>query len=268
MSPTPAQQIADVISALASVIWPISILVLVVVFRAPIRRLIGETKRLKTAGLEVEFQEHAQEVLNELSDSGLRVEPLEPAEQRLLGGLSKTNPRLAINLAWSRVRDASSRAAAAVGISSHITVRRIERLRQKGLATDDIVDLARTLKAMESAVASKPDIDPPRDFVEAFIAAALSLSRWLDDSARNIRNVAASPYCQVLSSTVRRPTSTVRRPTSTVRRPTSTVRRPFLRTSLLDRRASSTLRSQIRQTSRVPVQRRGGATYLRTNPTP
>ena len=194
MSPTPAQQIADVISALASVAWPISIVVLLIVFRAPIRRLIGDAKRLKTAGVEVEFQEHTREVLDELSDSGLRLEPLEPAEQRLLGELSKTNSRLAINLAWSRVRDTSSRAAAAVGVSSQITVRRIERLRQKGLATDDIVNLAQTLKAMESAVASQPDIDPPRDFAEAFTAAALSLSRWLEDSARNIHSGAASPY--------------------------------------------------------------------------
>jgi len=194
MSPTPAQQIADVISALASVAWPISLVVLLLIFRAPIRRLIGDTKRLKTAGVEVEFQEHAQEVLNELSDSGLQLEPLEPAEQRLLSELSKTNPRLAINLAWSRVRDTSSRAAAAIGVSSQITVRRIERLRQKGFATDDIVDLARTLKAMEVTVASKPDIDPPRDFAEAFTVAALSLSRWLEDTARNIRTGVSVPY--------------------------------------------------------------------------
>jgi len=194
MSPTPAQQVADVISALASVAWPVSIVVLLIVFRAPIKRLIGDTKRLRTAGVEVEFQEHTQEVLNELSDSGLKLESLEPAEQRLLGELSKTNPRLAINLAWSRVRDTSSRAAAAVGISSQVTVRRIERLRQKGFATDDIVDLARTLKAMESAVTSKPDIDPPRDFADAFTAAALSLSRWLEDTTRSIRSGAISPY--------------------------------------------------------------------------
>lgn len=194
MTPTPAQQIADVISALASVAWPISIVVLLIAFRAPIRRLIGDTKRLKTAVVEVEFQEHTQEVLNELADSGLQLEPLEPAEQRLLGELSKTSPRLAINLAWSRVRDTSSRAAAALGVSSQVTVRRIERLRQKGFANDDIVSLARTLKAMELSVTSKPDVDPPRDFAEAFIAAALSLSRWLEESARNIRNGAAPPY--------------------------------------------------------------------------
>jgi hypothetical protein len=192
MTSTPTEQIADLVSALSKIAWPIAIVVLAIRFRPQISSLIGGIRRATGAGFEFEFQEQTREVLDDLSGSGLQIGP---AEQKLIGELSKTNPRLAINLAWARVRDSSSRAGVAVGVGSRSTVRRIERLGQKGFATEEIVNLARTLGAMESAVLSQPNVDPPRDFADAFSVAALSLARWLEDSVPGARQARwDSPY--------------------------------------------------------------------------
>ncbi len=160
---TATEQIAQLIDALAKIAWPLAIIILLFKFRVPLENLLSKTSRVKTAGLEVEFQERTRDVLDELSDARL---PPPPAEQTLLTELAKANPRLAINLSWARVRDTSAKLAATVGISSQVTVRRIERLARRGLATEEMVSLARTLKGTQPYPPSDypPSDYPPSDY--------------------------------------------------------------------------------------------------------
>ncbi len=188
---TATEQIAQLIDALAKIAWPLAIIILLFKFRVPLENLLSKTSRVKTAGLEVEFQERTRDVLDELSDARL---PPPPAEQTLLTELAKANPRLAINLSWARVRDTSAKLAATVGISSQVTVRRIERLARRGLATEEMVSLARTLKGTQTALLNQPGVEPPQDLAEAFAAGALSLAQWFEKSIPQAENGSLSPY--------------------------------------------------------------------------
>jgi hypothetical protein len=184
------EQIAELLNALAQIAWPICVLLALVIFRQPVTNLLSKASRVKAAGVELEFQERTQDVLDEISDARL---PLTSDEQTVLTELTQNKPRLAMNLAWSRVRDASARAAAAVGVSSQSTVRRIERLARRGFATEEIVSLAKTLKATHTAVMSELDVEPPRDLAEAFTAGALSVAQWFERTASRTGNVAVPP---------------------------------------------------------------------------
>jgi hypothetical protein len=178
--PTATEQTADLIDALSKIAWPLVLIIFILKFQGPLRNLLSKASRVKAAGVELEFEERTRDVLDELSDAQL---PLPPAEQTVLTELAKANPRLAINLSWARVRDASARLASAVGISSQVTVRRIERLARRGYATEEMVSLAKTLKGTQTAVVSQPDVEPPRDLAEAFVAGALSLAQWFEKNA-------------------------------------------------------------------------------------
>ena len=175
------EQIAVLTSAVGKILWPTTLVIFLLRYRDAIVSLLGQTRKLKgPGGLEVEFQERTQEVLDELSETRI---PLPPAEHNLLTELAQANPRLAINSSWARVRASSARAAAAVGISSQSTVRRIARLKAEGYATEEVVGLAQTLKSVQTTLLTHPDFEPPRDFAEAFALAALSLAQSFDKTA-------------------------------------------------------------------------------------
>jgi DNA-binding Lrp family transcriptional regulator len=183
------EQATALIGALAKIAWPLAVIIFLFKYQVPLGNLLDRITRVKAAGLEVEAQERTREVLDEYSDARL---PPPPADQTLLTELAKSNPRLAINLSWARVRDASAKLAAAVGISTQVTVRRIERLARRGYATEEMVSLARTLKGTQVAYLNQPNVEPPQDLAEAFAVAALSLAQWFEKRAPEVQDVSRS----------------------------------------------------------------------------
>lgn len=97
-------------SIIATLSWPITLLVLVVMLKKPISELIPLLRKLKYKELEMEFRDGVSELKVAAIESDLSVSVASPAvqnEESRLVKLANISPRAAIMEAWIHVENAA-----------------------------------------------------------------------------------------------------------------------------------------------------------------
>ena len=117
--------IASVIGSLA---WPAAIVILVLVVRAPLRRLVSELSRFRYGEVEIDFGREVQRLEDRARTAGLRL-PEKPAppetevrdSEKIIADAARLAgefPEPAVGLAWTAVEHELMQAVMRLGISA------------------------------------------------------------------------------------------------------------------------------------------------------
>lgn len=158
-------KVTDVIN-LAVLVWPAIVVLLVFLFRDPIKNLL---ERLKSQGLKAHSTSWRSKPLARRRPSPFRRLTTRPLR------LSLTKQRAshggpAVHQAWRSVRWAAERALPGSKRSGATTMDAVQRLHDQGLVDDNVVQLTLTLRGLYYEMKAEPEAltsTAAADFVEA-----------------------------------------------------------------------------------------------------
>ena len=167
---------ADVINLISALVWPAIVVLLVVLFRDPIKSLLGRLKSFETPGFKGAFNEPAEEALSKAE--AIAVPRAYDQATRTLINQTASQPWWAVHQAWRSVRWAAERGTPGLRGSDITTAQRVQRLHDEGLVDDDVVQLTLILRGLYYDMQGDPEALTPTaaaDFVEAASTLAQAL---------------------------------------------------------------------------------------------
>jgi len=178
-------------SVLSSIIWPATVMLVVILLRGPLVELIPLLKRLKVRDIEIEFGaglERAKAVAQIAIPQDMRVTDTESREQLGFDSVGSF-PRSAVLEAWIMLEDAAVRAIGARTNSTKLGwLRRKpnelpDSLTKLDLLDPDQVGLFKELRNLRNAAAHA--IEMPLTDVEAldYVTTAASMAKLLETKA-------------------------------------------------------------------------------------
>lgn len=172
------------IGAVASLAWPIVLLVAIFLFRRNIAERVGRLQSFKAAGAEMTFSDRADQLLRDSSDVVEIPEEEAPSpRQAFLLRLAATDPRAAIRQAWIMVRDAEMDLAEHMGISWTTSDSFARLLMKRELIDNQTPLLILNLRRLHYDIENHPEVDVAPSTAAAFVAAAGSVA----DAVSSIR---------------------------------------------------------------------------------
>lgn len=180
-APSEGKGWSDAASSIAgSLAWPITVIVALLIFRAPITRLISRLRTLKGAGMEVSTEEMIQD---ELPD---RAPPADAAEIDPWG-----SPIDTIVTSWVKVekavRDAVIRAnlnSGSTGAPYATVLSNADQLRKAGLIQPELRPLISDLARIRNQAIHSPEEPVSRAALKQFVANAEWAISMLDNVGR------------------------------------------------------------------------------------
>jgi hypothetical protein len=172
----PIMTAADVINLVSALVWPVIVVLLVLVFRDPIKSLLGRLKSFETPGFKGAFNEPAEEALGKAE--AIAVPRAHDQATQALINQTASQPWWAVHQAWRSARWAAERATPDLKGPSITTADRVHRLREEGLVDDQVVQLTLTLRGLYYDMKGEPDAltsTAAADFVEAASTLAQAL---------------------------------------------------------------------------------------------
>jgi hypothetical protein len=158
---------ADVIKLVSSLIWPAIVIVLALVFREPITSLLRRLKSIEAAGFKGAFNEPAEQALDKADAIGAPA-TYDSATQALIDQTA-SHPWWAVHQAWRAVRWAAAQATEELPASAN-TEERVQLLVNRGYASEDLLQLTRTLRGLYYDMKADPQLltsTAAADYVEA-----------------------------------------------------------------------------------------------------
>lgn len=154
-----------VASVVASLAWPVTVLITVVLLREPLSRLLTRTSKVKYKELEVDFEQELQQLEAKAQAIALKpkIEVATPekavTETTLLGQadqLSSELPQVSVALAWSAVEDSLLRAVMRLGVSPdypphNSAAKNAVLLQDQGLIDAQTVELLKSMRSLRNA---------------------------------------------------------------------------------------------------------------------
>ncbi len=175
-----------VLSVVKSIVWPITVIVIVVILRQPLGALIPFVQRLRFKDFEVEFGERVgeinEEVANEFPEESEAI--LADAEGSKLIRLAEVSPRAAVLDAWLTIELSAVKAAKRISddlpdsfIPVHKAVRIIE---SKGNVDRDMMGFLHELRELRNRAAHAPEFALSKESAVEYASSARTLARYLD----------------------------------------------------------------------------------------
>jgi hypothetical protein len=194
--------LADLITALASMAWPLVALVAVVLLRGEITGLLRGVRKLKAGGTEVEFASTLDDAMRAAAGvesdraSGMqeRVGELE-AHYARARQLARSSPRGAVVEAWIPIEGLVSELAARHGNGDHVRNRAQSlrnALRDSGPAGESTLALYDELRQLRNE-AVHAGVTPDTVQAVRFVDAAMGLALRLVSQATLARDQSVSP---------------------------------------------------------------------------
>jgi hypothetical protein len=166
----------DVINLVSVLVWPAIVVLLVFLFRDPIKNLLERMKSFEAPGFKGAFNEQAEQALGEAEAIAFPAAH-DQATQALINQTA-SQPWWAVHQAWRSVRWAAERALAGSKGSGTTTIDAVQRLHDQGRVDDSVVQLTLTLRGLYYDMKADPQTltsTAAADFVEA----AATLARVL-----------------------------------------------------------------------------------------
>jgi hypothetical protein len=164
----------EVVSLVTALIWPAIVLTLAIFYQGAIKDLLKRLKSAQVAGFKGAFDKSAEKALDK-ADTALRESNVadktvrDPATQLLINQTA-SQPSWAVHQAWRNIRDAALKATGAKGAELASTPERVDYLLNEGLVSQDVYELALTMRGLYDEVREEPGALTPTaasDFVEA-----------------------------------------------------------------------------------------------------
>lgn len=173
--------------------WPITVIILALLFRSELRGVFRRLSHLKYRDLEAKFEKGLREV--EENARGIlattdmpQIRP-QPHEYDRIIGLVEISPRAAITEAWREVELATAQAAAAAGIDVEGRIagtRHIQQLVQRELAPPTIIPVYNQLRRLRNRAAHGAEFEVDTAEAERFADLALGIAVELNRIADNL----------------------------------------------------------------------------------
>jgi hypothetical protein len=158
----------DVINLVSVLVWPAIVVLLVFLFRDPIKNLLERLKSFEAPGFKGAFNESAEQALGEAEAIAFPAAH-DQATQALINQTA-SQPWWAVHQAWRSVRWAAERASPGSKEPGTTTMDAVQRLHDQGLADDNVVQLTLTLRGLYYEMKAEPEAltsTAAADFVEA-----------------------------------------------------------------------------------------------------
>jgi hypothetical protein len=167
---------ADVINLVSALVWPAIVVLLVLIFRDPIKSLLGRLKSFETPRFKGTFNEPAEEALGKAE--AIAVPRAHDQATQALINQTASQPWWAVHQAWRSVRWAAERATPCLKGTDLTTADRVHRLLDDGVIDDGVVQLTLTLRGLYYEMKAEPEAltsTAAADFVEAASTLAQAL---------------------------------------------------------------------------------------------
>lgn len=168
--------LVELVSALA---WPITTIVVALLFRHELRQLAGRVSQLKYKDVEATFEKQLVEVEAEAARIPSPPEPelLEGPTAAAAEGLrriAEISPRAAVLEAWTMIETAAMQSGLATGSAMpRVTARSIMTfLRESGRLSEESLQLIEDLRRLRNRAAHLPDVAITVDEAERYLALA------------------------------------------------------------------------------------------------
>ena len=169
-------------NAISSLAWPVSVVVLVLLFRKPITERLPFLKKMKYKDLELEFEKELEQLQAEVRPKlGGRPAPqLEAPKKDELAGLVSASPRLAILAAYREVERTLEDTALHLGARADITAPAALRyLHEKNAIDEASMKVVLRLQALRDKVVHATDFEPDEATGLDYAATARAVIRYL-----------------------------------------------------------------------------------------
>ncbi len=185
----------DFVALVSALAWPLTVLILVYLFRREFRQAASRLSSLKYKDFQADFARELASVEDEIkllpptpttngSDASATQTAAELSSDERLLRLAEISPRAAITEAWRDIELSTIAAAKAYGISTrgHVAgVREIHELAQRRLLPQDVVDIYGGLRRLRNEAVHANEFLLDQDQALQFIALAQELQRRLAD---------------------------------------------------------------------------------------
>lgn len=172
--------------------WPITILLIVYLFRVETREALERLSHLKYRDFEANFEKglHKAEVAAEsvtipstIGDVPIHEEEIDSEGMELLSRIAEISPRAAISEAWVGIERAIIESAEKLSIEepsklNHRTL--LKKLNQLGILNEDIFATLTHLRSLRNRAAHAPDFVLKRDEAERYLELANGIIGYLN----------------------------------------------------------------------------------------
>lgn len=169
-----------VASLVKSLVWPAAVVIIVIVFRRPVRRVlnriakrVGNMTEVRAWKVRAKFAEKTTRVNQEIADEASSIHPpIQPADE---GGvdLEEDIPREIVMLAWLKLEDDLRRAAETAGIP--IDPRQPPAIQLRRYLPSDIQKRLRELGSLRNEAVHTLDFSVSRESAISYARAASKL---------------------------------------------------------------------------------------------
>ena len=194
--------LVELVKALA---WPITILVIVLLFKRELSLLQGRLSEFRYGNFAAKFAEQLDKVEEDASRSVVQTRELPPpsesrAEQQNairdeILRIATVSPRAAVSEAWRHLELAMDSAAQSLGFDQRGAVSRprlIRLLAEQGLLDTEAVQLYESLRRMRNEAVHRREFDGSQPEAVRYADVALSLASHIEASAVVARAVEES----------------------------------------------------------------------------
>lgn len=185
----------DFVALVSVLAWPLTVLILVFLFRREFRQAASRLSSLKYKDLQADFARELASVEDEIkllpptsttnrSDASVTQTATELSSEERLLRLAEISPRAAITEAWRDVELTTKAAAEAYGIAERGTVagiREIRELARRGLLPDDVAEVYGGMRRLRNEVAHADEFLLDQDDAVRYIELAKELQKRLAD---------------------------------------------------------------------------------------
>jgi hypothetical protein len=177
--------LAEITKALA---WPVTAVVLAVLFRSELRALLSRLKKGKVGSAEFEFKEEVEELAKDIAEVSPQAKPVALKPETV--NLATLNPRAAMLTAWIEIEVALTKLAEKHGLLSP-QMRRNPTNLVRNLARAELIPKAYApgfiaLYRLRNQAAHEMDFNPPEDAILGYLEIAEELKQLVvqDENAR------------------------------------------------------------------------------------
>ena len=161
--------------------WPITTLVLAILFRSEFRGLLGRLRKGKVGSAEFEFQEEVEELAKDIAEISSTPEPVTLKPESI--SLAASNPRAAMLTAWIEIEVALNSLAQKHGLLDAQTRRNSSNV-IRALSNADLIPKAyvpgfMALRRLRNQAAHDTDFNPPEDAILGYLEIAEELKQLI-----------------------------------------------------------------------------------------
>lgn len=175
-------------------VWPVTVIIVVVILRQPLGKLVQTTKKLKYKDLEVSFRESIQKIQAEAQEVSLDAPPPERKLESIeidLYELASISPTAAVVEAWKSIETAAKALIQAKGHTLNYNVPTPYKLIQDTLDQENLMDerhckIFNDLRLLRNKIVHAEGYTFTEDQAKQYLDLSIRLRNYLGELSDNV----------------------------------------------------------------------------------